>query len=113
VALEWAALMALALAFSPQTNPRHLVLLLTAFALLAVLVYLPDPASSKNSGLPSRGFALSALVVMMAGLSLPPGTPEFAIQLAWWRKVGGPGLSLVAMLPLLFAAGFMRMKQRV
>jgi Glycosyltransferase family 87 len=112
VALEWAALMALALAFSPQTNPRHLVLLLMAFALLSVLLYLPDAGSSSKRWPASRWLALTALVVMMAGLSLPPGTPEFATQLAWWRRVGGPGWSLVAMLPLLFAAGFTRLKNR-
>lgn len=112
VALEWAALMALALAFSPQTNPRHLVLLLTAFALLVVLIYTPraDPSDARWST--SRKFALAALLVMLAGLSLPPGTPEFAASLAWWRNVGGPGLSLVLMLPLLFAAGFTRIEAR-
>jgi hypothetical protein len=113
VALEWAALMALALAFSPQTNPRHLVLLVLVFALLAVLLCAPAEGI-KRAGLgASRGFALTALVVMMAGLSLPPGTPEFATQLAWWRKVGGPGLSLVVMLPLLFAAGFYKLNSRL
>ena len=112
VALEWAALMALALAFSPQTNPRHLVLLLMAFALLAMLLLLRDPNAVTLRWSASRKFAFAALVVMMAGLSLPPGTPEFAAQLAWWRTVGGPGWSLVAMLPLLFAAGFSRIKSR-
>jgi Glycosyltransferase family 87 len=112
VALEWAALMALALAFSPQTNPRHLVLLLTAFALLSVLFYLPDAGSSPKRWPASRWLALAALAVMMAGLSLPPGTPQFATQLAWWRTVGGPGWSLVAMLPLLFAAGFTQLRNR-
>ncbi len=110
VALEWAALMALALAFSPQTNPRHLVLLLMAFAVLSVLFALPGTGSSSKRRPPSRWLALAALGVMMAGLSLPPGTPEFATQLAWWRTVGGPGWSLVAMLPLLFAAGFARLR---
>ena len=136
VALEWGALMALALAFGPQTNPRHLVLLLMVFALLAALLCASSTASltasltashtasltpastasSKGAGTrtwrASRWLALAALVVMMAGLSLPPGTPEFAAQLAWWRKVGGPGWSLVVMLPLLFAAGFTRLKGR-
>jgi hypothetical protein len=115
VALEWAALMALALAFSPQTNPRHLVLLLLVFALLAVLLCAPTEGTALKGGGTmgeSRWFALVALAAMMAGLSLPPGTPEFAIELAWWRKVGGPGLSLVVMLPLLFAAGFTRLKNR-
>ncbi len=112
VALEWAALMALALAFSPQTNPRHLVLLLLVFALLAALLCAPTEGATPGRMSPSRWFALAALVVMMAGLSLPPGTPEFATQLAWWRKVGGPGLSLVVMLPLLFAAGFTRLRIR-
>lgn len=112
VALEWAALMALALAFSPQTNPRHLVLLLMTFALLSVLLYLPNSSFTEKRWSASRWFALAALVVMMAGLSLPPGTPEFAAQLAWWRTLGGPGWSLVVMLPLLFAAGFARPKAR-
>ena len=112
VALEWAALMALALAYSPQTNPRHLVLLLLAFAIMAVLLLSPSSGASKRRWSASQWLALAALVVMMAGLSLPPGTPEFATQLAWWRKVGGPGWSLVLMLPLLFAAGFMRLKAR-
>ena len=112
VALEWAALMAMALAFSPQTNPRHLVLLLMVFALLAVLLLLREPSAVKSRWSASRKFALAALLVMMAGLSLPPGTPEFAAQLAWWRTVGGPGWSLVAMLPLMFAAGFYRITSR-
>ncbi len=112
VALEWAALMAVALAFSPQTNPRHLVLLLLVFALLAVLLCAPAEGIKRAGLSASRGFALTALVVMMAGLSLPPGTPEFATQLAWWRKVGGPGLSLVVMLPLLFAACFYKINSR-
>ena len=112
VALEWAALMAVALAFSPQTNPRHLVLLLMVFALLATLLCTPYNGAASRTMNASRWFALAGLVVMMAGLSLPPGTPEFAVQLAWWRKVGGPGLSLVVMLPLLFAAGFTRLKER-
>jgi Glycosyltransferase family 87 len=115
VALEWGALMALALAFSPQTNPRHLVLLLMVFALLAALLCASPTATSKGASRQtssaSRRLALAALVIMMAGLSLPPGTPEFAAQLAWWRKVGGPGWSLVVMLPLLLAAGFTRINK--
>jgi hypothetical protein len=113
VALEWAALMALALAFSPQTNPRHLVLLLLVFTLLAVLLCASTEGTVPRGMDASRKFALAALLVMMAGLSLPPGTPEFATQLAWWRKVGGPGLSLVLMLPLLFAAGFYKLNTRL
>ena len=112
VALEWAALMALALAFSPQTNPRHLVLLLLMFALLSVLLYLPHASTSAKRWDASCWLALAALGVMMAGLSLPPGTPEFATQLAWWRTVGGPGWSLVLMLPLLFSAGCLRLRDR-
>ncbi len=111
IALEWAALMAVALAFSPQTKPRHLVLLLMVFALLAILLLVPDARSAQVGWSSSRKFALAALLVMVAGLSLPPGTPAFATQLAWWRKVGGPGFSLMAMLPLLLAAGFMRIKR--
>jgi hypothetical protein len=99
VVLEWAALMALALAFSPQTNPRHASMLMMAFAPLAAILCFP---SSKAARWP----ALAAAAILFFGLAFPPNTPEFAKQLEWWRMVGGAGWCMVLMLPFYFAAGF-------
>ena len=99
VALEWAALMALALAFSPQTNPRHASMLMMAFAPLAAMLCFP-----KNKT--TRWPALAAAAILFFGLAFPPNTPEFARQLAWWRAIGGAGWCMVLMLPFYFAAGF-------
>jgi len=99
VALEWAALMTLALAFSPQTNPRHASMLMMAFAPLAAMLCFPADKST-------RWPALAGAAILFFGLAFPPNTPEFARQLAWWRMVGGAGWCMVAMLPFYFAAGF-------
>lgn len=99
VALEWAALMCLALAFSPQTNPRHTSLLLMVFVPLAVMLCFPRPGVS-------RWPALAGTAILFFGLVLPPNTPQFTQQLMWWRNVGGAGWSMLLMLPFLFIAGF-------
>ncbi len=105
VALEWAALMALALAFSPQTNPRHASMLMMAFAPLAAMLCFP---SNKASRWP----ALAATAILFFGLAFPPNTPEFVRQLVWWRMVGGAGWCMVLMLPFFFAAGFAHLAGR-
>jgi Glycosyltransferase family 87 len=105
VALEWAALMSLTLAFSPQTNPRHTSLLLMAFAPLAAMLCFP------KQGVP-RWPAWAATAILFLGLVLPPNMPEFARQLQWWRDMGGAGWSMVLMLPFLFVAGFNHLDAR-
>ena len=99
VALEWAALMALALAFSPQTNPRHTSLMLMAFAPLAAMLCV------RRGGASTRWAAL-ATAILFFGLVLPPNLPQFAPALQWWRDVGGAGWSMALMLPCFFVAGF-------
>lgn len=103
VALEWAALMTLALAFSPQTNPRHASMVLMAFVPLAAMVSF-TPAGT------SRWPALAATVILFFGMVFPPNTPEFVRQLAWWRHVGGAGWCMVLMLPFYFIAGFAHLR---
>lgn len=98
VAVEWSALMAFALAFGPQTNPRHTSLLLMAATVLAALL------CRSKKGVP-RWPAIAATVVLVFGLDFPPGLPGLEPMLAWWRAIGGTGWCLVVMLPLLFRAG--------
>lgn len=98
IAFEWAALIALVLAFSPQTNPRHTSLLLLAFVPLSALLCFP-----RSGG--TRWPALAAAAILFFGLTFPPNTPEFARQLTWWREVSGAGWCMLLMLPFLLRAG--------
>jgi hypothetical protein len=99
VALEWMALMTFALAFSPQTNPRHTSLLLMVAAPLAAMLCFPRPGVA-------RWPAISAAAIMVFGLVFPPNTPALATTLNWWRTIGGTGWCMAAMLPFFFIAGF-------
>jgi len=105
LALEWGALLALALAFSPQTNPRHTCLLLMVFAPLAAMLCAPRPAAS-------RWPALAASAILFCGLVLPPNTPQFASELARWRELGGAGWCMLAMLPFFVWAGLRHLDAR-
>lgn len=105
VAIEWVALMVFALAFSPQTNPRHASLLLMVFALLAALLLFPAQGVSRRA-------AVVALAILLLGFALPPRTPEFAEYLVWWGHVGGAGWSMLLMLPFLLVAGFNQLNAR-
>ena len=104
--VEWAALMTAVLAFSPQTNTRHLSLLL--FVLTAAVVLL---------AFPHRGVARWPLLVgtsvLVLGLVLPPGSQEFGERLGAlftasvesWRAIGGPSWCALAMLGTLLWVG--------
>jgi hypothetical protein len=91
-AVEWPVLVAVLLAFSPQTNTRHLfdaTLLTTAAAVLMLA-----PATGVRRGPLAVGVAVLAL-----GFTLPPG--RRTVQGFWsptvaWLRVGGPCWCLLA-----------------
>ena len=105
VALEWSGLIVLALAFSPQTNTRHLVqLILPAMAIGAAFLAPADGFS------PVRGRVLAVLAgaMLLAGLVIPPSYSDATRQLArefnnngWpsWMTLGSFVLLLVAAVP--------------
>lgn len=98
VAIEWMALIVLALAFGPQTNPRHTSLLLMVATVLSALLCLPKP------GLP-RTAAGAATAVLVFDQAFPPNLPELSTTMAAWRDIGGTGWCLVVLLPIVFLAG--------
>ncbi len=102
VALEWAALVSLILAFGPQTNRRHTSMLLMTFTPLAAMLCYPKP------GVP-RWPVMVGTAILFAGLNLPPNMPELVRQLSWWRWVGGAGWCMVLALPFYFIAGFLHL----
>lgn len=83
LATEWSGLLVFVLAFGPQTNPRHLVMLLPMFILIGGIVTLKA----------ARGERLLPLALgtglLFAALILPPGGQTFEYAVNKWRYVSG------------------------
>ena len=106
VALEWAGLLTAALVFSPQTNTRHLCLLLFVNALAALLLLRPRDGVK-------RWPLLIGTTLLLLGLTLPPGGQDVGEQvgvwsagpLAVWHGVGGPCWCALAMFGTMLWVG--------
>lgn len=82
VSLEWAILIVLAVIFSPQTTPRHMVLLALVYCLALALIFLRGNAP--------RAALWSALLLMTFALSWPGHGTWLDPLLLDWRPRGGP-----------------------
>jgi hypothetical protein len=91
-AIEWCGMIIAILAFSPQTQGRHLILLLVVHLVAAGMLLRP-PAGA------SRVWLVLGLVSIQLGMNLPPSTPSLQNAVDWWRAIGGAGWCL---LPLWF-----------
>jgi len=100
IAIEFASLIALALVFSPQTNPRHLVLLLQATSLIWVLLTLV------NKG-PARFGLIAAAALLLLGLTFPWGgtLTRFAHAVRPWITYSGQGWCILLTVGLLIWSG--------
>ena len=97
--LEWALLTFLAVAFSPQTTSRHMLLLAPVYALIVAVFSAQEKRSAKVA-------LAAAITLAVASLSLPPGRMGFERELNFWRAIGGATwCALILMLVLLRAAG--------
>ena len=104
VALEWASLITLALAFSPQTNSRHFLLLATQATLASVMLI---KAYHTRAWRP----VLTGALLLLAGLTLPPGSHRVEIMHAMehgWQNIGGPSwLILLSLAPLTWGGAIL------
>jgi glycosyl transferase family 87 len=100
VPMEWAALIALALVFSPQTNSRHLVLLLLATTIFSCMLLHP------RKGIPIYPLLIAAAVLLL-GLTFPWGgtLTDFAHQSRLWFTWGGQGWCVLLIYFLLVNSG--------
>lgn len=80
--LEWAALIFLALVFSPQTTSRHMILLAVPLTIAVALLLRAERRADKV-------VLVGAMGLMLAGLSLPLGTLGFEDALRFWRVISG------------------------
>ncbi|HVT79551.1 MAG TPA: glycosyltransferase family 87 protein [Phycisphaerae bacterium] len=112
-ALEWMAVVGAVLAFSPQTNSRHLLQTALINVLAVVLV-----AQCRQR---ARWWAVAAVILLWMGLNLPPGDRGLAVtrpvqttlspptppsrQITTWRGIGGPSWAILVAMALLVYAG--------
>jgi len=97
IVLEWSALIIAALVFSPQTNSRHMFLLLLVDIAAAALILLPRPIAPDGKPI-SRVPVIIGILVMLAGVTLPPGGIDSFIHLNdQWRNIGGPAWCMLVM----------------
>jgi hypothetical protein len=82
VTLEWAALIVVALVFSPQIMARHM-LLLTLVYIVALGIF----CAQRRTG--PRVVLITAIVLTVAGLSFPFGAFGLDDVLQSWRAVAG------------------------
>jgi hypothetical protein len=98
VLLEWVGLVVGVLVFGPQTTVRHLFLLTVATIPAAALLLLRRPGVR-------RGRLFLGVVVLAAGLSLPPGGRPWAQATDTWRGVAGPAWCALVMFFALLSTG--------
>lgn len=90
VLIEWCGVLTAVMLFSPQTQGRHMVALLPMHVAIAALLLIARP------GVP-RWPLLAAVLLMQAGLNLPPGGRRFDAWVDAWRAVGGASWCLVVL----------------
>ena len=88
VAVEWVGLMVAVLSFGPQTNMRHMSLLLVVFAPAAAILLF---AARGVSRVP----LMVGTAVLFLAITLPPGGDRFDDAVRFWRQVGGPGVCML------------------
>jgi Glycosyltransferase family 87 len=98
IALEWVGVLAMTLAFGPQTNSRHLTMLVLATVAAGVLALSPGCRVA-------RWPLWAGLAVLEAGLILPPGADRFRGAIEAWRWAGGVSWCLVVMYLTLLWVG--------
>lgn len=96
LAFEWFGLLAMALAFSPQTVARHANMALPLAILAGALVL--------HSVGRARLLAAIAAGLLFVGLTFPPGIDALDGVGKAWRSIGGISWCLVAMVLLMLAA---------
>ena len=105
VLLEWSGLIVAALAFSPQTSPRHFIPALLVTSVAAGLL-VTRPPSWRNVPL------LTALILFGATMVLPPGGQQFDDAVRVWRAIGGPMWGLLVCYMVTLHAGLAWLKNR-
>lgn len=84
--------------FGPQTNPRHMLLMLPLATIAGVLVLVPRAGVRR---LP----VLAASVFLLLAFVLPPGDKSTEHLVHAWRWIGGVSIATLTLLFVTLAGG--------
>lgn len=98
VLLEWTGLLVAVMVFGPQTNPRHMLLMLPLATIAGVLVLVPRAGVRR---LP----VLAASVFLLLAFVLPPGDKSTEHLVHAWRWIGGVSIATLTLLFVTLAGG--------
>jgi hypothetical protein len=109
VALEWSGLIAAALIFSPQTNVRHLALVVFVTVPAAVLL-LP---ARRQIGRQTWSALILATILMWLGFTMPQVSahPRFTDPREQWFAIGGPCWCLLVLFLTVLSAGLVYVRE--
>jgi hypothetical protein len=97
--LEWAMLIVIAIAFSPQATARHMLLSFLLYILGAALLFL-------EKGRTPRVLLIFTVAAMAGATSLPPPGMGLDWFLNVWRTIGGAGwCAILLILALVWVGG--------
>lgn len=106
VLLEWCGVLAALLALGPQTMKRHLALLVLANTVCAALLVPVDAGRPVQRRV--QVLALGALLLLQAGLHLPPRADALRALEELVNRLGFTGWTVLVSFLLLLAAGLAR-----
>lgn len=99
VMLEWTGLLVAACVFGPQTNPRHMLLMMSLVSIAAVLTLARRPQGLIDSGIRiARWPSLVASVLLLLAFVLPPGSSSTEHLVEAWRWIGGVSIATFVLL---------------
>jgi hypothetical protein len=107
VGLEWVGLSVATLVFSPQTNTRHLSMLLLANTAAVVLLF-----QGRNGTRVPRWPLACGTVLLALAVSFPPGGQQRPSLLGPWHHMGGPTWVALGMFATLLWFGLRHAKVR-
>lgn len=105
VAFEWAGLITACMVFSPQSTGRHMALMTLVSCLAAMLLFFPVNSQTRRP-------VMIALLIFIAGLTLPPGAKPFYPLVNAWRFVGGPAWCALAFYLVVLDRGLAWLRAR-
>lgn len=109
VLLEWMGLLVAVMVFGPQTNARHMLLMLPLGTVAGMLVLVPPSAATDGAReTRSRWIVLASAVFLLLAFVLPTGSGDNDRAVNAWRWIGGISIATLTLLFVTLAAGLGR-----